>query len=258
MSCASCAGRVERAVRALPGVETADVNLAMKTLRVEFGDGTDAKAVAEAVTRAGYAIESEDTRAHRRGDELRLLRRPGRAGAESLSRRHRGRGEPRGRRGGRAPFRRRGEPVRACRRGDQGRLHGGAGKGDHARHRRPPRRGGGRVAARVPRRADADAAGLHPRHGRPRDPRLPRADRRDHRRADQPADPVRADHRGPAGAGPAVPDPRLSDAAARRAGHELAGRARRHRRLGLFDRRHLRPRRCCPQAAPRSISRPRR
>ncbi|WP_377835202.1 heavy metal translocating P-type ATPase [Acidimangrovimonas pyrenivorans] len=62
MSCASCAGRVERAVCALPGVEAANVNLAMKTLRADLGDGTDAAAVAEAVAKAGYEVETADTR----------------------------------------------------------------------------------------------------------------------------------------------------------------------------------------------------
>ena len=60
MSCASCAGRVERAACALPGVTAANVNLAMKTLHADL-DGTDAKALAEAVAKAGYKVESTDT-----------------------------------------------------------------------------------------------------------------------------------------------------------------------------------------------------
>ncbi|WP_102222767.1 heavy metal translocating P-type ATPase [Acidimangrovimonas sediminis] len=62
MSCASCAGRVERAAAALPGVTSANVNLAMKTLNAEYGEGTDARSLAEAVAKAGYQVETEDTR----------------------------------------------------------------------------------------------------------------------------------------------------------------------------------------------------
>ncbi len=59
LHCASCAGRVEHAVRALPGTARADVNLATSTLSVAPGD-VDAAAIAAAVTEAGYkAIATE-------------------------------------------------------------------------------------------------------------------------------------------------------------------------------------------------------
>ncbi|MEK6607169.1 MAG: cation-translocating P-type ATPase, partial [Myxococcota bacterium] len=53
MTCASCVGRVESAIRGVAGVRAVSVNLATKTARVEF-DGP-AEAVKEAVARAGYA-----------------------------------------------------------------------------------------------------------------------------------------------------------------------------------------------------------
>ncbi len=41
MSCASCVGRVERAIAAVPGVETVAVNLATERARVTFAKGGD-------------------------------------------------------------------------------------------------------------------------------------------------------------------------------------------------------------------------
>ena len=58
MSCASCTGRVERALRALPGVLEANVNLASVTAHVRFLRGALERADLEAaVRRAGYEIE---------------------------------------------------------------------------------------------------------------------------------------------------------------------------------------------------------
>jgi heavy metal translocating P-type ATPase len=59
MTCASCAGRVERALRALPGVADASVNLATERAEVVFHDPADAPAVASAVEAAGYAAGDE-------------------------------------------------------------------------------------------------------------------------------------------------------------------------------------------------------
>ncbi len=54
MTCASCTGRVERALRRVPGVSAAEVNLATGRARVQaLANVTDA-ALAEAVRRAGY------------------------------------------------------------------------------------------------------------------------------------------------------------------------------------------------------------
>src|SRR5205823_2726121 len=56
MTCASCAGRVERAIRSVPGVAEAAVNLATESARLEFrpGEGGLGPVVA-AIERAGYA-----------------------------------------------------------------------------------------------------------------------------------------------------------------------------------------------------------
>ncbi|PZW48374.1 Cu+-exporting ATPase [Humitalea rosea] len=55
MTCSACAGRVERAVRALPGVAAASVNLASERLRVTLAEPpATAAAVAQAVSKAGY------------------------------------------------------------------------------------------------------------------------------------------------------------------------------------------------------------
>ncbi|MCL7463493.1 heavy metal translocating P-type ATPase [Phaeovulum sp. NW3] len=55
MTCASCAGRVERALGAVPGVIAARVNLATETAEVDYAQGAVAPSeLAVAVTAAGY------------------------------------------------------------------------------------------------------------------------------------------------------------------------------------------------------------
>jgi Cu+-exporting ATPase len=54
MTCASCVGRVERALRKVPGVADATVNLATETATVR-GTALDARALRDAVEAAGYA-----------------------------------------------------------------------------------------------------------------------------------------------------------------------------------------------------------
>src|SRR5690606_18967436 len=61
MTCASCVGRVERALRKVPGVQEASVNLATESARIAFaagaGPGEDAAMEAllrRAVRNAGY------------------------------------------------------------------------------------------------------------------------------------------------------------------------------------------------------------
>ena len=54
MSCASCVGRVERALKAVPGVTTAAANLATETAEVHGNVAPEA--LFEAVTGAGYAV----------------------------------------------------------------------------------------------------------------------------------------------------------------------------------------------------------
>ncbi|WP_423814502.1 heavy metal translocating P-type ATPase [Pseudomonas indica] len=57
MTCASCAGRVERALRKVPGVQSATVNLANEQVRIEANDAT-LPALIEAVEAAGYGVPS--------------------------------------------------------------------------------------------------------------------------------------------------------------------------------------------------------
>ena len=61
MTCAACSGRVERALRAVPGVHEATVNLATERATVQF-DAAEATplALAEAVQRAGYGVRTEE------------------------------------------------------------------------------------------------------------------------------------------------------------------------------------------------------
>ncbi len=54
MTCASCVGRVEKAIRATPGVAAANVNLAAERAHVELTPEGDTSAVLEAIRRAGY------------------------------------------------------------------------------------------------------------------------------------------------------------------------------------------------------------
>src|SRR6478609_9563752 len=60
MSCASCVGRVERAIATVPGVDAVAVNLATERARVTFAKGgTDLRKIEDAVRQAGYKpIES--------------------------------------------------------------------------------------------------------------------------------------------------------------------------------------------------------
>ena len=61
MSCMSCAGRVERALAALPGVRSVSVNLANESARLSADAGLTTAQVADAVKGAGYQVPSVDT-----------------------------------------------------------------------------------------------------------------------------------------------------------------------------------------------------
>lgn len=54
MTCASCVAHVEKALRALPGVREANVNLATQRADIAFEGAIDADAAARAVARVGY------------------------------------------------------------------------------------------------------------------------------------------------------------------------------------------------------------
>ncbi|NMG38306.1 heavy metal translocating P-type ATPase [Chelativorans sp. ZYF759] len=58
MSCASCVGRVEKALRAVPGVAEASVNLATERAEIAFTVPTDRSALVAAVEDAGYSVPS--------------------------------------------------------------------------------------------------------------------------------------------------------------------------------------------------------
>jgi Cu+-exporting ATPase len=80
MHCASCIGRVERALTSVPGVLEASVNLATETATVSFLDGvTDTAALAAAIADAGYiatAAEARNgvSRTDRKADEAQALK----------------------------------------------------------------------------------------------------------------------------------------------------------------------------------------
>jgi copper ion binding protein len=59
MTCASCVGRVEKAIRAVPGVAGASVNLATERATVEFAGKPDPAAVVAAIGKAGYTTRQE-------------------------------------------------------------------------------------------------------------------------------------------------------------------------------------------------------
>jgi Cu+-exporting ATPase len=54
MTCASCVNRVEKALKKVPGVSSAEVNLATESATVTLADGAPAEALVEAVRKAGY------------------------------------------------------------------------------------------------------------------------------------------------------------------------------------------------------------
>jgi Cu+-exporting ATPase len=59
MSCASCVGRVEQAVLAVPGVEAAAVNLATGRASITFGEGGATRPLLDAIRKAGYEPREE-------------------------------------------------------------------------------------------------------------------------------------------------------------------------------------------------------
>ncbi|WP_126977655.1 heavy metal translocating P-type ATPase [Frigidibacter oleivorans] len=62
MHCASCVGRVERALATVPGVDAAAVNLMSATARVEYDAPADARALAQALGAAGYPAQTAEAR----------------------------------------------------------------------------------------------------------------------------------------------------------------------------------------------------
>ena len=56
MTCAACAGRIEKTVRKLEGVTTATVNLASEKLFIEYGEPQTLTSIKEAVIKIGYEV----------------------------------------------------------------------------------------------------------------------------------------------------------------------------------------------------------
>ncbi|CUX10983.1 heavy metal translocating P-type ATPase [Agrobacterium genomosp. 13] len=59
MTCASCVGRVEKAIAKVPGVLKASVNLATERADISFSGPADVLAVIDAVRNAGYGVEEK-------------------------------------------------------------------------------------------------------------------------------------------------------------------------------------------------------
>ncbi|WP_127561381.1 heavy metal translocating P-type ATPase [Nioella ostreopsis] len=81
MSCASCVGRVQKALSSVPGVLDVNVNLASETATVDFADGSlDMADLLKAAEEAGYPAEatgdtSSEDRGTRKQDEARAFAR---------------------------------------------------------------------------------------------------------------------------------------------------------------------------------------
>jgi Cu+-exporting ATPase len=78
MTCASCVAHVTRALRKVPGVEDAAVNLATERATILHGETLQTQALIAAVERAGYGATTEldlDREARERAGELRVKRR---------------------------------------------------------------------------------------------------------------------------------------------------------------------------------------
>ncbi|WP_424967835.1 heavy metal translocating P-type ATPase [Dinoroseobacter sp. S375] len=81
MSCASCSGRVERVLTAIPGVETASVNLAAEAATITYLDGATSPAqLMAAVSEAGFPATLADgasppARAERQAQEAQEMAR---------------------------------------------------------------------------------------------------------------------------------------------------------------------------------------
>lgn len=61
MTCASCVGRVERALKAVPGVHTAAVNLVSERADITFIGAAVPQAAVRAIESAGYTVREETT-----------------------------------------------------------------------------------------------------------------------------------------------------------------------------------------------------
>lgn len=60
MTCSACVGHVERALKAVPGVSGATVNLGTEQADIDFADGIDVGTLARAVEDAGYGVTKSE------------------------------------------------------------------------------------------------------------------------------------------------------------------------------------------------------
>ena len=60
MTCASCVGRVEKALAAIPGVTSASVNLATETAQVKYDDTVDTSVLTQTLGEVGYPAVVEE------------------------------------------------------------------------------------------------------------------------------------------------------------------------------------------------------
>jgi Cu+-exporting ATPase len=60
MTCSACVGHVERALKAVPGVSGATVNLGTEQADIDFANGVDVGALARAVEDAGYGVTKSE------------------------------------------------------------------------------------------------------------------------------------------------------------------------------------------------------
>ena len=83
MTCASCVGRVERALKAVPGVHSATVNLATERATLQMAGDVGADALIAAIAKAGYDAKplqaadhaADDAQTERQQHELHALQR---------------------------------------------------------------------------------------------------------------------------------------------------------------------------------------
>ena len=93
MTCASCAARIEKGLKAVSGVTEAQVNLATEKAEITFHpEEVEEKSLVQTIRDLGYEVNSPRRRKNdhiRRGDDLRGLREP-RGKDPQLSSRRRG------------------------------------------------------------------------------------------------------------------------------------------------------------------------
>ncbi len=68
MDCASCATKIDTAVRRLPGIEEVSVSVTGRSLAVTHGDGTSRREIMKQVSRLGYVIAPDAADGEKGGD----------------------------------------------------------------------------------------------------------------------------------------------------------------------------------------------